>query len=100
MDSQAAQAHTDPNIPQETRHPSTIRLNGKVLTGKLTTSLWNEINTLPITNYYKQKFRENHEKALWDVFYGAVLHYKLYSWTKFFNGYVPSVYAQRFRQCS
>jgi hypothetical protein len=39
MDSQAAQAHTDPNIPQETRHTSTICLNGKVLTGKLTTSL-------------------------------------------------------------
>jgi hypothetical protein len=76
MDSQAAQAHTDPNIPQETRHTSTIHLNGNVLTGKLTTSLRNEINTLRITNYYKQKFSENHDKVLWDVFYSAVSHYK------------------------
>jgi ribonuclease HI len=76
MDSLAALAHTDPNIPQETRHTSTICLTGKVLTGKLTTSLRNEINTLQITNYYKQKFGENYDTVLRDVFYSAVLHYK------------------------
>jgi hypothetical protein len=76
MDSQAAQAHTDPNILPETKHTSTIHLHGNVLTGKLITSLRNEINTLRITNYYKKKFGENHDKVLWDVFYSAVSHFR------------------------
>jgi ribonuclease HI len=76
MDLKAAQAHTDPNTPQELKHTSTISLNGKVLTGKLTTSLQNEVNTNRITQYYQRKFGEQHDKVLWDVFYGTILHYK------------------------
>jgi hypothetical protein len=56
MDKRAALAHSDPIILTEETTTSTIEINGKILTGKLTGSLWHEINTRRMEKYYKRKF--------------------------------------------
>jgi hypothetical protein len=75
-DSQATKAHTDPSVLPEAQYTSNIYLNGKVLTGKLPTSLRNEINSSQITTYYRNFFGEHHNNVSWDVFYSTILHFK------------------------
>jgi hypothetical protein len=76
MDKQAAQAHSDPIILTEETTTSTIEINGKILTGRLTGSLRHEITTLRMEKYYKKKFGIFYEDVFWDVFFMALSKFK------------------------
>jgi ribonuclease HI len=76
MDKRAALAHSDPIILTEETTTSTIEINGKILTGRLTGSLRHEINTQRIETYYKRKFGPFYEEVLWDVFFMALSKFK------------------------
>ena len=67
----AALVHSDPTILTEEITTSTIEINGKILTGRLTGSLRHEINTQRMETYYKRKFGPFYEEVLWDVFFMA-----------------------------
>ena len=56
----ASKAHTEPNVEIEEPIPSSIEINGKILTGKMKTSLRQEICENRIKIYYDKKTKRMH----------------------------------------
>ena len=72
MDKRAALAHSDPIILTEETTTSTIEINGKILTGRLTGSLRHEIKTQRMETYYKRKLGDLYDNIDWAVFKQAL----------------------------
>ena len=76
MDKSPASAHTDPSIPMEEVTTSTIYINSKVLTGRLTYTLHRETSENRMKVYYQRKLFNRHNDVLWEVFFKTVSRFK------------------------
>ena len=76
MDKRASEAHTEPNVEIEESIPSSIEINGKILTGKMKTSLRQEICENRIKLYYEKKLSGCRDETPLTVLYQTIRRFK------------------------